>query len=135
MLNVPCPVSNVPVKPPNETRGRSPLVLGFNHGTHPSACREFTGYLCVERLACRDDVSKDLVNGVLVKDSKSSVGLDVHLERFELEAKFVRAIVDRNGSEIRQSRLGAHRGVLRVRYANVVIRKLIRPALDGGQGG
>lgn len=55
---------------------------------------------------------KDAVDGVLVKDAEIPVGVDIHFERFEFETGFVGHVVQRDGAEIRQIRLGANRRVL-----------------------
>ena len=107
-------------------------ILRLDNGPHSPACRKFPCDLRVLGPACTDDVSQNLVDRILIKDPKRPVGLDVHLQRFKLHAKLVGTIVDRDRSEVWKPRLGTHRCVFGVADADVIVWKLVWPALDCG---
>jgi len=110
-------------------------VFGFDFGVQAAARGEVSGNLGVERLAGGDDISKNAVDGVLVEDAQVSVFLDVHFQGLQFQALPIRAILNRDCSEVRQSGLGANGGVFRIDDSDVVTGKLVRPAFNRGQNG
>ncbi len=110
-------------------------VASLNLAREPASCRESARHCCPHRATGLDDIMKNAVDGVLVKDAEIPVGVDIHFERFEFETGFVGHVVQRDGAEIRQIRFGANRRVLRNFDGNFIPLILIREGLDLGQGG
>lgn len=110
-------------------------VASLNLAREPASCRESTSHCCPHRPTGLDDIVKDAVDGVLVKDAEIPVGVDIHFERFEFEAGFVGHVVQRDGAEIRQIRFGANRRVLWNFDGNFISLVLIGEGFDLGQGG
>src|SRR5438874_2044964 len=67
--------------------------------------REFADHSSGNRLAGFHHIPQKLVHHVLVKNAKVPVFELIHLQRFELQAKLIRNVAERQLSEIRQAGL------------------------------
>jgi len=84
-------------------------------------------------LACLDDIPKYPIHRILVKNAEIPVSQEVSLQRFQLEAKFIRTVANRDRAEIRQAGLRTDRSEFGRGDRDFVTGKLIRPAFDTGQ--
>src|SRR2546430_1823009 len=80
-----------------------------------------------------DDVAEDFVDGVFVEDAEAAVGEEIHFQGFQLEAIFFRHVLDGDGAEVGETRLGTDGGVFGKACGDDVAGKLIRPSLKRGQ--
>ena len=80
-------------------------------------------------------VPQDAVDRVLVEDAHISVGRDVGLEALELQHVLHRLVLDHDGPEVRQARLGAYGVVFGVLDGDDVTRELVGKSLQRRQGG
>src|SRR5678809_1103247 len=93
-------------------KGDGPLgIPSFNHTAEPASCCEGAGHFYPDGSTGSGDIVENSVHRVFVKDPDVPVGMDIHLERLELEARFIRHVVDGNSAKIRQSRFGTDGGV------------------------
>lgn len=76
---------------------------------------------------------EDAIDGIFVENSDVSVGMDIHFERFELEAMLVGFVVKGDGSEVGQIRLRANGGVFGDDDRDVVSLVLVGEGLNIGQ--
>jgi hypothetical protein len=95
----------------------------------PTGC-EGTGDVGPDWMARFDDIVQDSVDGIFVEDAKIPVGVDVHFERFQLKTFFIRHVVQRNGSKVRQVGFRTNRCVLGDLNCNFISLVLIREGLD-----
>src|SRR3972149_1999787 len=105
----------------------SPLVACLDFALHSAARVELPGYRCPHRMARLDQIVQNAIDGVLIEDAKIAVPENVILQRLQFHAKPVGQVVDCDGPEIRQARLGADGGVFRDGDGDLVIGKLIGP--------
>jgi hypothetical protein len=93
-------------------KGDGPLgIPSFNHSAESASCCEGAGHFYPDGSTGSGDIVENSVHRVFVKDPDVPVGVDIHFERLEFEARFVRHVVDGNGAEIRQSCFGTDGGV------------------------
>lgn len=75
-------------------------------------------------------ILQNLVDHILLKNPQIPVALQIFLQRFQLQATFVRHIANRQHSKIRQPGLRTHRRKFRIIHHNLITRKLVRPGLN-----
>lgn len=109
-------------------------VASLNLAREPASCRESTSHCCPHRPTGLDDIMKDAVDRVLVKDAEIPIGVDVHFECLEFKAGFVRHVMQRDGAEIRQICFWANRGVFWNLDRNLVAFVLVRERFNVRQG-
>src|SRR5438105_14955263 len=80
-----------------------------------------------------DDVAQHFIDGVFVEDAEAAVGEEIHFQSFQLEAIFFRHVLDGDGAEVGETRLGTDGGVFGKACGDDVAGKLIRPSLKRGQ--
>src|SRR5689334_16456441 len=109
-------------------------IPSFNHTAKPPAGCKRTGDFGPDGSTGLGDILKNSIHGVFVKNADVPVGMDIHLERFELETVLVRHVVDSNGAEIGQACFGANGRVFRNFNRDLISLVLIREGLDSRQG-
>lgn len=93
--------------------GRTLLgIFRLDHAAQPSASRKLTRDLGPRRTAGSNHVLENAIDGIFVKNADVSVGVDVHFERLELQALFIRFIVKSDRPKVGQIGLGTDRRVL-----------------------
>jgi len=119
------------------TRGRQvpgkSTVACLNLAGQAPTCRKVARDLSPNWSACAYNVVKDAIDGIFVENSDVSIGMDVHFERFELEAMLVGFVVKGNGSEVGQIRFRANGGVFGDDDRDVVSLVLVGEGLNIGQ--
>jgi len=85
--------------------------------------------------AWSDDVAQNSVDGVFIEDAQAAVGEEIHFQGFQLDAVFLRHVLDGDGAEVGETGLGADGGVLGKARSNNVAGKLIGPGFERGQFG
>lgn len=113
-------------------RGKS-TVACLNLAGQAATCRKVACDLSPNWSACAYDVVEDAIDGIFVENSNVSIGMDVHFERFELEAMFVGFVVKGDSSEVGQIRLRANGGVFGDDDRDVVSLVLVGESLNIGQ--
>jgi hypothetical protein len=119
-------------------QGRDRLRAGarpasFNGGCDAAAGTEFSAHDSPDRIAGFNDVFKDLVDDVFLKDAEVSVTEEVLLERFQFEAALTRHVANGEDAEVRKPGFWADRSHLRVVDEDFIAGKLILPGLDRGK--
>ena len=105
-------------------------VLCFDLATEPAASGEGAGDFRPYGTARFDNIVEDSVDGIFVEDAEISVGVDVHFERFQLKAFFVRHVMQCNGSKVRQVSFWTNCCVLGDLNRDFIFLILIREGLD-----
>lgn len=117
-----------------EISGRSRLrILRLDLARQPAARGESAGDGGPDGAAGLHDITEDSIDGVFIEDAQVAVGVDIHLERFQLQTRLVGHVMDRHGAEIRQVRLWADGGIFGNLDGNLVTLILVREGLDIGQ--
>lgn len=80
-----------------------------------------------------DDVGKDSVDCILIKNSEIAISVDIHFEGFQLHAGLIGYIGQSNCSKIRKTGFGANRGIFRNVYRDFIPGILIRPCFEPRQ--
>src|SRR5712692_8255124 len=57
-----------------------------------------------------DDVAEDFVDGVFVEDAQAAVGEEIHFQGLQLDAIFLRHVLDGDGAEVGEAGIGAEGG-------------------------
>ena len=108
-------------------------ILGFDSAREPAAGSERAGYISPDGLAGLHDVVQNAIDGIFVEDTQVAVGINIHLERFQFEAFFIRHVMNGNGSEIWQTGLGTDGGIFRNLDRDLIALVLIGERLDTWQ--
>src|SRR5882762_9923517 len=108
---------------------------GEDGGGEAAARSEFTAHEAPFGLHGGDDVAQHSVDGVFVEDAQAAVGEEIHFQGFQLDAIFLRHVLDGDGAEVGETGFRADGGVLGKARGNNVAGKLIGPGLERGQFG
>src|SRR5712692_2788314 len=93
------------------TGGRPAGPAGFDARGQAAAGSEFAANNAPDRLGGFHDVAQDAVDSVFVKDSEAAIRQQIHFQGLQLEAEFLRLILNRDGAVVRKPGLGADRSV------------------------
>ena len=72
-------------------------------------------------MKCVDQIIQNPIRNVLVENALIPKLLQVHFQTFQLDAKLIRHVLERESSEIRLSRFGTDRRELRANDLNQII--------------
>src|SRR5579872_1781169 len=108
---------------------------GGDPGEHSAARRELAADSGRNRPARLHHILENSIDDVLLKDAEVAIGERVHLQRFQLQAKLVRHVAQRQLAVIGKSRLGTNRGELRHHDFDFITGILVLPGLDRRQLG
>jgi hypothetical protein len=106
-------------------------VKGFDNSGDSAARAEVADDFGPDGIAGFDDIVEDLVDDVLLEDAEVTVGEEIFLEGFELEAGLAGHVADRDATEVGKAGLGTDRGELGVVDEDLVGFELIAPGFDG----
>ena len=106
---------------------------GLYGGADAAAWTEDAFDDCPDGIGGFDNVFKDLIHDVFLKDTEIAVAEEIFLERFELEAALAGHVTDGEDAEVRQAGFGADAGQLGIVYFDFIAGKLVTPGFDGGK--
>src|SRR5260370_1443942 len=115
--------------------GRPARPAGFDAGSQATAGSEFAANNAPNRLGGFHDIAQDAVDGVFVKDSEAAIPQQVHFQGLQLEAEFLRLILNRDGAVVRKPGLRADRGVFGKARGDGIAGELVGPSLEARQPG
>lgn len=107
--------------------------LHHNRGRNPAPRPKLPFHFRPHWLRPLHHVLQNLVYDVLLEDSKITVGLQILLQRLQLQTALVRHVTDGQYAKVGKPGLRAHRRELRVIDHNLVPRKLVGPRLNLGE--
>jgi len=108
-------------------RARPPC---FHRRIQPSARSKLSTNHAPFRPNRFNDVCQNLVHRIFIENSQAPVRQQVHLQRLQLDARLSWHIFDRQSPKVRQSRLRAHRRILRISCRNYIPGILVRPRIQ-----
>src|SRR2546427_6592917 len=117
------------------TGGRAARPACFDAGGQAAAGSEFAANNAPDRLGGFHDIAQDAVDSVFVKDSEAAIRQQIHLQGLQLEAEFLRLILNRDGAVVRKPGLGAHRSVFGKTRGDGIAGELVGPSLEARQPG
>src|SRR2546426_6974632 len=117
------------------TGGRPARPARFDAGGQAAAGSEFAANNTPNRLGGFHDIAQDAVDGVFIKDSEAAIRQQIHFQGLQLEAEFLRPILNRDGTVVRKPGLGADRSVFGKARGDGIAGELVGPGLQARQPG
>src|SRR6266567_3966015 len=102
----------------------------FHCGPNPAARAKDTLDHCPLWLGRADHVFQNLIDDILLEDTKIAVVQQILLERFQFQAKLGRHVTNLQQAKVGQAGLRAHRRKLRHVNEDFISGKLVRPGID-----
>jgi hypothetical protein len=115
------------------TSGPNLRPAGKHGGGEASTGSEFAAHNAPFRVNGVDNVAENFVYGVFVEDAEAAVGQEIHFQGFQLDAVFLRHVLDGDGAEIREARLRTDGRVFWKARGDDIAGELIRPGFERGQ--
>jgi hypothetical protein len=91
--------------------GADPGPASENRSGQAAAGGKFAADHAPFRVNGGDEVTKNSVDGVFVEDAQAAVGEEIHFQGFQLDAIFLRHVLDGDSAEVGATGLGANGGV------------------------
>lgn len=107
-----------------------PGVCRLNGAAETAARGKGSGHGGPGGFACVDEILKDPVDGVFVKNADVTVGVDVQFERLEFHTGFARHVVNGNGAKVRKLGFRTDCRVFLDLDGDFITGKLIGPCLQ-----
>ena len=105
-------------------------VKGFDNSGDSAAGTEVADDFGPDGIAGFNDIVEDLIDDVFLKDAEVTIGEEIFLEGFELEAGLAGHVADGDATEVGQAGLGTDGGELGVVDQDLVGFELIAPGVD-----
>src|SRR6266849_7820750 len=115
------------------TGGRPAGPAGFDARGQAAAGSEFAANNAPDRLGGFHDIAQDAVDSVFVKDSEAAIPQQIHFQGLQLEAEFLRLILNGDGAVVRKPGLGADRSVFGKARGDGIAGELVGPGLEARQ--